>query len=273
VEKLGRLQKLVNEIMDYHIHTKASPDAEGDMEEYGKKAKEKNIKEIGFSDHVLLHHVSDYPCMPVQLMPNYVQRFLDFKEKSELSVKLGVEMDFIPDDVEKIREFIQKYPFDYVIGAVHFIGNWIIDSDSQIHEYLKRDILAVYEEYFSLVKKLCKCGLFDILAHPDLIKVFGFKPNSDFSQILRETAETMAKSNICAEINTRGVRRPCKEIYPSEQFLKILYNHDIPIVFGSDAHEPSDVGRNFREALKLAKKAGYTHACVFNHREREFVRI
>jgi len=259
--------------MDYHVHTKASPDAEGNMEEYVKKAKEKNINEIGFSDHILLHNVSLYPCMPAQLMPTYVQNFLDFKEKSELPIKLGVEIEFIPDDAEKIREFIQKYPFDYVIGAVHFIGNWGVDSRSQMHEYLKRDVMQIYEEYFSLVKKLCKCGLFDILAHPDLIKVFGFKPNGDFSNILIETAETMAKSNICAEINTGGLRRPCLEIYPSEQFLKILHSYDVSIVFGSDAHKPMDVGRNFKEAIRLAKKAGYTHACVFDHRESVFVRI
>jgi len=88
-----------------------------------------------------------------------------------------------------------------------------------------------------------------------------------------EAAETMAKSNICVEINTSGLRRPCSEIYPSEQFLKIIHSHDIPIVFGSDAHEPNDVGKNFKEAIKLAKKAGYTHACVFDSRKKVFVRI
>jgi len=263
----------MNMIMDYHIHSKASPDATGNMEEYAKKAKERNINEIGFSDHVLLHCVSGYPCMPIQDMQIYVQNFLDFKEKSEIPIKLGVELDFFPADVDKVRQFIQKYPFDYVIGAVHFIGNWGIDWRRQIHEYYKRDTMQVYEEYFGLVKQLCKCQLFDILAHPDLIKVFGFKPKSDFSHILMETAETMAKSNICTEINTAGLRRPCSEIYPSAQFLKILHGYNVPVVFGSDAHEPSDVGRDFEEAIRLAEKVGYTQMCVFNHREREFVNL
>jgi histidinol-phosphatase (PHP family) len=259
--------------MDYHVHTEASPDAKGSMEEFVKKAKKANINEIGFSDHILLSHVSGYPCMPVHLMPAYVQKFLKTKENSELPIKLGVEIDFIPSDVEKIREFIQKYPFDYVIGAVHFIGNWAVDYPPQIHEYSKRDILQIYKEYFSIIKKLCACGLFDVLAHPDLIKIFGFKPKSDFSNILIETAETMAKSNICAEINTSGLRRLCSEIYPSEQFLKIIHNYDIPIVFGSDAHEPNNVGKNFKEAIKLAKKAGYTSACMFDNRKKTSVRI
>jgi histidinol-phosphatase (PHP family) len=259
--------------MDYHVHTKASPDAKGNMEECVKEAVKRNVNEIGFSEHILLHHVNDYPYMPVQLMPTYVQNFLNFKEKSEIPIKLGVEVDFIPKDIEEIRKFIQKYPFDYVIGAVHFIGNWAVDYFPQIHEYLKRDILQIYREYFTLVMELCKCGLFDVLAHPDLVKVFGFKPKTDFSDILTETAEVMAKSNICAEINTRGLRRPCSEIYPSEQFLKILYSYDIPIVFGSDAHEPKDVGRNLKEAISLAKKVGYTRTCVFDRRKRKSVEI
>jgi histidinol-phosphatase (PHP family) len=258
-------------IADYHIHTEASLDAKGSMEEYIRKAKERKLGEIGFSEHTTFHNIEGHPFIPIKAV--YLQNFLDLKARAELPVKLGAEVDFIPSFTEKIRDFIQKQPFDYVIGAVHFIDNWSVDSPLQIHEYSKRDILKTYEEYFSLVKKMCECQLFDILAHPDLIKIFGFKPKTDFSHILIETADAMAKFNVCAEINTSGLRRPCHEIYPSEQFLKILHNHNVPIVFGSDAHEPDDVGRNFAEAVKLAKRVGYTQACVFERREREFVKI
>ncbi|MGQ9530226.1 MAG: histidinol-phosphatase HisJ family protein [Candidatus Bathycorpusculaceae bacterium] len=257
-------------LVDYHIHTEASLDAKGSMEEYVRKADEKGLDEIGFSEHIIFQNVKDMPLNPT---PTYLQHFLNLKVRAELPVKLGAEVDFIPHLAEKIRDHIQKYPFDYVIGAVHLIGEWSVDSPSQIHEYAKRDILKVYEEYFTLVKELCNCRLFDILAHPDLIKIFGFKPKTDISQIFMETAEAMAKSNICAEINTSGLRRPCREIYPSEQFLKILHSYNVPIVFGSDAHEPEDVGRNFREVIKLAKEVGYTHACIFSKRGREFIKI
>jgi len=260
-------------IADYHIHTEASMDAKGSMEEYIRKAKGRKLGEIGFSEHTKLHNIEGHPFTPIKSMPTYLQHFLDLKATAELPLKLGAEVDFIPSFAQKIRDFIQKQPFDYVIGAVHFIDNWSVDSPSQINEYSKRDILKTYEEYFSLVKKMCESQLFDILAHPDLIKIFGFKPKTDFSYILIETAEVMAKFNVCAEINTSGLRRPCREIYPSEQFLKILYNHNVSIVFGSDAHEPDDVGRDFAEAVKLAKRVGYTQACVFECREREFVKI
>ncbi len=260
--------------MDYHIHTKASPDARGTMEEYIGKAQGQSITEIGFSDHVTLHHVGVFQAnLSEQFMQTCIQDFLVLKEKSELPIKLGAEIDFFPEKIENIREFIQRYPFDYAIGAVHFVGHWMVDSRSQIEEYKKRDMLQVYEEYFGLVQQLCACQLFDSIAHVDLIKIFGFKPRQDFSNILKETAEVIAKSNVCVEINASGLRRPCAEIYPSEQFLRILHSHDVPIVFGSDAHEPNDVGRNFKEAVDLAKKVGYAEACTFDHRAKNFVKF
>lgn len=260
-------------LADYHIHTEASPDSKGTMEEYVRKAMEKGLGEIGFSEHIILRKIADAPCMRIESITAYIQNFRSLREKSNLPLKLGVEMDFFPSDIDKIRDFIQKYSFDYVIGAVHFIGEWAVDHPAQIGEYEKRDILRVYEEYFGIVKELCKSGLFDVLAHPDIIKIFGFKPKGDFSHMLKEVAEAMAKANICAEINTRGLRKPCNEIYPSEQFLKILFSHNVPVVFGSDAHQPEEMGKNFTEAIKLAKKVGYTHACLFNYRKREFVKI
>jgi histidinol-phosphatase (PHP family) len=260
-------------IMDYHVHTSASPDARGTFEDYVIKAKEKGIGEIGFSDHFMFHEISNYPCMRHQQTPTYIENFLALKKKFELPIKLGAEIDFFPEDISKIREFIQKHPFDYIIGAVHFIGNWGVDSPRQKHEYLKRDILQTYKEYFSLIAEMCKSRLFDVVAHVDLVKIFGFKPNCDLSTVLMETAEAIAKSKICVEINTSGLRRPCAEIYPSEQFLRILHDYDVPIVFGSDAHNPEDLGRNFQEALLLAKKAGYHQACIFNQRERVSIEI
>lgn len=233
----------------------------------------KKIHEIGFTEHVLLRPLRERSDRFVQQMPTYVHDFIDFKEKSNLSVKLGIEIDFFPDELPKTREFIQKYPFDYVMGSVHVIGDWIFDETSEMHEYSKRNTWQVYEEYFNLVRSAASSCLFDVLGHPDLIKIFGTKPKTDFSHILVETAEALAESNMCIEINTRGLRRPCQEIYPSEQFLRILHQHNVPVTFGSDAHVPKDVGRNFKEAIELAKRVGYTHACTFDHRERKFLRI
>ncbi len=260
-------------IPDYHIHTKASPDAKGSMEEYVRAAKKKNISEIGFSDHILLRQVEGFYGFSVKLMPSYVKELSALRERSELPIKLGVEVDFFPTEIESIREFVHEHPFDYVIGGIHTIGELVIDNPSSIVEHAKRDPSQCYCEYFDLVKQLSRCRLFDVLAHPDLIKIFGMVPKEDFLSVLRDAADEIAKSNICAEINTKGLRRPCKEIFPSSQFLKILYSYNVPITFGSDAHEPREIGYKFRLAAKLAKKAGYTNVCTFDSRERSFVKI
>jgi len=260
-------------VADYHIHTRASEDAEGSMADCARAAKKRGIEEIGFSEHVLLRPLERRSESFVKQMPRYVHDFFKFKERSSVPVKLGAEIDFFPDEIRKIENFIQKYPFDYVIGSVHVIGDWIFDDSSQMDEYSKRDAWQLYTQYFGLLKCAASSRLFDVLGHPDIIKIFGAKPKKDFSCILEETAETIAESNTCVEINTRGLRRPCREIYPSEQFLRILYKRGVPITFGSDAHTPEEVGKGFKEAIKLAKGAGYTHTCVFGHRERSSVRI
>lgn len=260
-------------IADYHLHTHASPDGTGKMSDYVRAAKEREINEIGFSEHALLRPLSRRSDSFVSKMPCYVQNFFNARENSGITLKLGIEVDFFPDEIDKISRFIQTYPFDYVIGSVHVIGDWIFDDSLEKNEFSRRDTLQIYDEYFSLVRSAANSRLFDILGHPDIIKIFGARPKTDFSQILEETAKTLAQSGICAEINTRGLRRPCRDIYPSEQFLRILHKHNVPVTFGSDAHAPRDVGRDFSEAAALAKRVGYTNACTFDSRKRCFVRI
>jgi histidinol-phosphatase (PHP family) len=260
-------------VADYHVHTRASPDAKGSMKEYARKAKQKMIEEVGFSDHIFLRHLDGWSDFLVHAMPAYVQGFLRFKEKTETTVKLGVEVDFFRDKIEKTAAFIRKYPFDYVIGSVHVIGNWAIDEPSTKDEYKRRDPFQTYEEYFRLVREMCACRLFDVLGHPDLIKIFDTKPKEDLTEIYKDTAETIASSQMCAEINAKGLERPCREIYPGEQFLKVLYDHDVPITFGSDAHDPNDLGKNLEEAVRLAKKVGYAEAWRFIGRKKELVKI
>jgi histidinol-phosphatase (PHP family) len=260
-------------VADYHVHTKASPDAEGSMKEYVRRAEQKKVEEVGYSDHIFLRHLDGLSDFLVNAMPAYVRDFLDFKKKVEMPVKLGAEVDFFPDLIGKTEAFIRKYPFDYVIGSVHVIGDWLVDDPSTRDEYSRRDPFQTYGEYFRLVREMCPSRLFDVLGHPDLIKIFGTRPEEDLTQIYEDTAESIARSEMCAEINASGLNRPCREIYPSEQFLKILYDHDVPIVFGSDAHKPNDLGKNLEEAVRLAKKVGYAEACRFSYREKEFVKI
>ncbi len=255
-------------IIDYHLHTKASRDGTGDFVDFIKEAMKKRIDEIGFSEHLL-----DSPARPTDFMDGYVQRFLEVKKDSDIPIRLGAEVDYFPDQTETIRELLRKYPFDYVIGSIHFLDNWPVDSFKQMELYFKRDILQVYKDYFGTVRMLCESRLFDTLGHADVVKIFGFKPNCDITAMLEENADAIAENDICVEINTAGLERRCAEIYPSKQFLELLKKRDVPITLGSDAHRPQDVGRSFDKAFELIEAVGFTHLCTFEERKRRSISI
>ncbi len=260
-------------IVDYHLHTQSSSDGKGSMDDYANKAREKQIIEIGFSDHIDKERLNEQSDIFAEIMSKYVEAFVTVKRKSAARLKLGSEVDYFPDKIARIREILKAYPFDYVIGSVHFIGDWSVDNPRQMDEHSRKDPLESYDRYFRLVREMCATRLFDIVGHPDLIKIFGLKPDNDISQIYKDTARAIAGSHMCAEINAKGLVRPCKETYPGLQFLKILHEYSVPITFGSDAHNPNDLGLNLIAAVKLAKEAGYAEACVYQRREKTFFGI
>ena len=260
-------------IVDYHLHTQFSSDGKGSMDDYANKAWEKQITEIGFSDHIDKERLNEQSDFFAGIMSKYVEAFVTAKKKSAAELKLGSEVDYFPDKVTRIREILKTYPFDYVIGSVHFIGDWSVDNPRRIDKHSRKNPLESYDQYFRLVREMCATRLFDIVGHPDLIKIFGLKPDNDISQIYKDSAGAIAESRMCAEINPKGLIRPCKEIYPGLEFLKILHEYSVPITFGSDAHNPDDLGLNLIDAVKLARKAGYAEACMYERREKLFFDI
>lgn len=254
-------------LVDYHIHTKASPDAEGSFEDYIKNAKKKGLNEIGFSEHVILLDLKDYPSIPLGQMPVYAKEILELKNTENFPIRFGVELDFVPNVVRQTREFIQQYPFDYVIGSVHIVEDWVIDSPRFKGKFKKISIDKVYGKYFSLVQRAASSGLFDIIGHCDLVKIWGFKPKGDYTNILADTVDRISEYGLCVEVNTSGLRRPCREIYPGKQLLQLCQRSDVPITLSSDAHKPTDVGRDFDKAIDLLKEVGYNSLSVFSKRK------
>ena len=261
------MNRVARTIADYHIHTEASSDGKGTMEEYAHKAQEKLMTEIGFSDHIDGERLKEQSDIFGHNMSRYVEHFRICKKVSAVRLKLGCEVDYFPIEMNRIERIVKEYPFDYVIGSVHFVGDWGIDNPTRMNEHSKKDPLESYDKYFRSVREMCRSRVFDIVGHPDLIKIFGLKPANDISQMYEDTAQVISDSHMCIEINAKGLERPCKEMFPSLEFLKILREHSVPITFGSDAHNPADLGVNFRKAVKLAKEAGYAEACLFVRRE------
>jgi len=261
-------------LADYHIHTKMCGHATGELEEYLFVAQRLGLDEIGFSDHLPLYFlppeeiIPDY-AMPESDMPVYVDAVRELQKKDgSVQVKLGVEADYIPGYEDRLEKLLKSYPFDYIIGSVHFIEGWSFDRQEEIGRYSEWDIWELYERYFALVQQAALSGLFDVMAHPDLIKKFNFIPSRDLIPLYEDTAQAFKKAGVCVEVNTAGLRYPVREIYPSQSFLKVAFRYGLPVILGSDAHLPEHVGTGLVEAVTLLRKIGYTEITLFEQRRR-----
>jgi histidinol-phosphatase (PHP family) len=257
-------------ICDYHMHTPLCGHAEGEPAEYVKQAIKVGLKEIGFSDHApLLSHKDPTITMDRSQLLVYHQMIESVRKEFEdaITVRVGIEADFLPDYEEQTKKMISEYPYDYVIGSVHFIAEWGFDDPIQLKEWDKKDVNIVYRQYYRLLRKSALVRMFDILGHVDLVKKFNFHATEDMTSEIEENARVFKKTGVVVEINSSGLRKPIKEVYPSLEHLKIYYQQGVPITFGSDAHEPSDVGRDFDRARQLALAAGYTEYVLFKQRK------
>ncbi len=258
-------------LIDYHVHTAMSGDAKGTISDHVKIARDRGLMEIGFSDH--FHLEKQDHSMSYEELAQYVEKGQSYKENSDFPVKLGLEVDFIPNREKEIEKIVKSGDFDYVIGSVHFINGWGFDSPRYVSEYKKWDLAELYRTYFSLIQQCSKSGLFDIIGHVDLIKKFGLKPKTDITSVFRETVEVLKDSKVCVEVNTSGLRTPCKEIYPNKTFLKMCFDEGIPIILGSDAHSSEDIGKDFSRALKMIREVGYENIATFSQRKIELLKM
>jgi histidinol-phosphatase (PHP family) len=192
----------------------------------------------------------------------------------QLTIKLALEVDFIPGYEDWIRDLATRHPWDYFIGSVHYVGSaWAIDNPNQLSEWKSRDPLEVWTAYFDRLTMAAESGLFDILGHADLCKKFCFVPREDCTHLFRRFLEAAQRHNVAMELNTAGLRKDCREIYPSPQIVRLAAQVGVAITFGSDAHDPAEVGLNWAEALELARSSGFTQTCRFTRRKREMVRL
>ena len=155
------------------------------------------------------------------------------------------------------------------LGSIHYLGDWPVDRSAD--DWKDADVDARWREYFDLWTQAARSRLFDSLAHPDLPKKFNIRPTRDFTAVYENALQVVAQSGVAIEISTAGLRKPCREIYPSEPFLRIAWRCNVPITFGSDAHIPDDVGADFNQAVALARSCGYDRQCRFTQRRRDLV--
>jgi len=256
--------------IDYHIHTKYCNHAWGEMEEFVERAITLGFDEIGFSDHFpWMIQDKEKLAMNYDEVPIYINRVKELQEKyQQIKIRLGAEMDYVPERIDIMKEYCDKYDYDYIIGSVHHIGRWGFDQEEQMSLFNKYNTLSIYEKYFHLLGELIISGLIDIIGHFDLIKKFGFRPKEKYDYLIDAICKKLSEKDIVVEINASGLDRPCQEQYPSKEILRKLLEYNIKVTFGSDSHKPEEVGRYYNDIMTLLKEIGFTHICSFEKRKR-----
>lgn len=257
---------------DYHMHTPLCRHATGEPTDYAAHALHLGMTEIGFSDHSPMQEddFDDWRMRDAQLAEYVAKVEQARKDHPQLTIRLALEVDFLPDRVGWIRQLAARHPWDYLIGSVHYIsGGWDIDSPFKRELWERCDVDAVWTEYFSRLSLAARSGLFDIIGHADLPKKFGHFPKRDLSPLMDDFLNACQQTDTAIELNTAGLRKECREIYPSRAILERACAKQVAITFGSDAHAPGEVGADFASAVQLAKAVGYTHARRFVARQKQ----
>ena len=261
---------------DYHMHTPLCHHATGEPTEYAARALELGLTEIGFSEHSPMPR-DDFDDWRMLLgdLDSYVEKIHKARaDHPGLLIKLALEVDYIPGHESWIRDLAARHPWDYFIGSVHYVSDaWDLDNPRKLSEWKKRDPMEVWSAYFERLTQAAESGLFEIIGHADLPKKFCFYPKEDCTPLFDRFLSAAHKQDAAIELNTAGLRKDCKEIYPSARFLQLAHRKGVPITFGSDAHAIREVGMDFNNAIQLARNAGYTHCRRFTRRRREEVRF
>lgn len=197
-------------------------------------------------------------------LPAYV-RLIESAKADGLPVRLGLEMDWIPGRAAELRRLLAPYAWDCVLGSVHWLGAFPIDDERGLPEWRRRDVAQVWDEYARFIEDLADAGLVDVLAHPDVIKVFGFRP-VDEAPLHARIVAAAARNGLALEVNTNGLRKPVAELYPHPALLRRAHAAGVPITLASDAHEPERLGAWFAEGIAHARAAGYGSYVAFERR-------
>ncbi len=268
-------------LTDYHLHLRpdeldARPEryfAEANVERYRAAADERGIAELGVSEHVYRFEQA----LDVWRHPFWVTYALDdidayctfIREQTDL--RLGIEADFVPGAEDRMVNLLQARDFDYVIGSVHFIGDVAVDMDDYSVWDSGRSVEDVWKRYFETLGEAARSGIFDVLAHPDLVKVWGVErpqPEGDLRFYYDLAMDGITESGIAIEVSTAGLRKRAKELYPAPAFLEMCLEAGAPIALSSDAHRPEDIGADYDSAIELLGQFGITELSVFDHRRR-----
>lgn len=284
---------------DYHVHIHphrpvagAPPMGTyppGHIERFVEVAQSRGVTEVGFTEHlyrclesepVLGHWWESDPNPTLRSefvdwisaernlsLERYVEAVLAAKARG-LPVKLGLEVDFVPGTEAAVLELLAPYPFDFLVGSIHWIGAWNFMREAAVPEFLRRGAQTAFEQYFALEASLAESGMVDVLAHVDVIKRHRIQPETDLRDLYQAVVAAATRSGTAVEVSSVGLRNKAAEIFPAPAFLRLFHEGGVPITLASDAHMPDDAAWGHLDVVAAARAAGYAEYLRFAAGER-----
>jgi len=268
-------------LTDYHVHLR--PDQDGTEAEryftaanarrYRETAAGRGIEELGVAEHVH-RFVQALEVWEHPFWRRWAHDDLDAYcafVREETDLRLGIEADFVPGREDRTANLLQAREWDYVVGSLHFLGDQAVDARGEFDIWRGRTPDRVWAHYFETLGEAARTGLFDVLAHPDLVKVWGQgspAPEGDRRRFYELAMDGIAESDVAIEVSTAGLRKPVGEIYPARAFLELCLEAGRPVALSSDAHLPEQLGHEYERAVAWLEDMGVRELAVFERRER-----
>ncbi|MHA1679891.1 MAG: histidinol-phosphatase HisJ [Promethearchaeota archaeon] len=268
--------------MDHHVHTYRCNHATGTEEEYILAAIEKGLDFIGFNEHFPMRYlpetipVEDY-AMELDEFPGFIEtlRALQVKYDGQIAIKIGAEVDYFQPAWKAIQDTIHPFldVFDYLYGSVHVIDDWAVDDDRFEDKWAKVDNDLVWKKYYEANLSMVQTGFFDVVGHMDLPKKYKHFPTRSLDDLIIPLLQAIKTQDMLVEVNTAGLRKPVKEIYPSKHVLELCREHGVKLTLGSDAHAPGEVGYAFKEVIKILKDVGFDRIFTLTKRKMKAIEL
>jgi histidinol-phosphatase (PHP family) len=269
-------------LTDYHVHlrpdeadaTPARYFTAANAETYRETAADRGIAELGVAEHVYRFSAAldvwDHPFWRRWARDDLDDYCAFVREETDL--RLGIEADFVPGREDHMANLLEAREWDYVVGSVHFVTDMAVDLDDEWDIWRRGDSAErVWQRYFEWVAEAARSGLFDIMAHPDLVKVHGDsrpRPDGDLRRYWEPTVEAFLDAGVAVEVSTAGLRKPVGELYPARGMLELVLEAGLPIALSSDAHVPDQLGYGYEPTVETLAELGITELCVFEGRQR-----
>ncbi len=280
----------VQGLVDYHLHTAVTVDAHMTEEECCQRAIALGLREIAFTNHVMLRY-PEYAMSENELVDHWAHIQACQQLYPELTIRVGMEVDYYEGQDDEIAATIQRYEdvigrrFDFILGAIHHLsGVFFGPSRNAPTLFNSQEVDAIYRNFFMLMAKAVRSGLFDIMAHPDLIKKYtgSLHPHVPFDRYrapVESFIESLLECGVGIEVNPSGLKRSVREIYPSASLLSLYvsearaHGSEPSITLGSDAHRGENVGAYLLEGVRALRRTGHNTLTLFEKRERIFLRL